>query len=73
MIKIKLARHGAKNSPSYRIVAIESGRKRGGAPLEILGFWHPAKDDKKIDKERLKFWLEKGAKKTDGVRKLLSK
>lgn len=71
MIKIRLARGGTKNKPFYRIVAIEESRKREGKPQDILGFWHPAKDIKKIDKKKLKFWLERGAKVTKAVEKLL--
>ena len=71
MIKIRLTRGGTKNKPFYRIVAIEESRKREGKPLDILGYWHPAKDTKKIDKKKLKFWIERGAKVTKAVEKLL--
>lgn len=71
MIKIRLARGGSKNDPFYRIVAIEESFKREGKPQDTLGFWHPAKDTKKIDKKKLKFWLERGAKITKAVEKLL--
>lgn len=71
MIKIRLARHGKKNDPFYKIVAIEKNRKREGKPLEVLGYWHPAKDDKKIDKKKIKKWLSNGAQITKGVKKLL--
>ncbi len=71
MIKIRLARGGTKNKPFYRIVAIEESRKREGKPLDILGYWHPGKDTKKIDKKKLKFWIERGAKVTKAVEKLL--
>lgn len=71
MIKIRLSRGGAKNAPFYRIVAIEERRKREGKPLDILGYWHPAKDDKKIDKEKIKQWVGKGAQITDAVKKLI--
>ncbi len=71
MIKIRLARGGRKNKPFYRIVAIEESRKREGRAQDIIGFWHPAKDIKKIDKKKLKFWLERGAQMTRAVKKLL--
>ncbi len=71
MIKIRLTRGGTKNKPFYRIVAIEESRKREGKPQDILGYWHPAKDTKKIDKKKLKFWIERGAKVTKAVEKLL--
>lgn len=72
MIKIRLARGGAKNSPFYRIVAIEEKRKRGGKPLDILGYWHPKKEIIKISKEKITSWKKKGAKTTKAVDKLLS-
>ena len=71
MIKIRLARGGAKNKPFYRIVAIEGSRKRGGKSLDTLGFWNPQKKELKIDKKKLEQWIQKGAKKTMAVTKLL--
>jgi len=71
MIKIRLSRGGVRNNPVYRIVAIDERRGREGKPLEILGFWHPAKATKRIDKKRLAAWVEKGAKTTRAVDKLL--
>lgn len=71
MIKIRLARGGTKNAPFYRIVAIDERRKREGKALDILGYWHPAKDDKKIDKEKVKHWVGKGAQITKAVKKLI--
>lgn len=73
MIKIRLARGGVKNKPFYRIVAIEESRKRGGKPLDIIGYWNPIKDELKIEKDKLKEWIEKGAQKTAAVEKLLKK
>ena len=71
MIRIRLARGGTKNKPFYRIVAIEKSRKRGGKALDILGYWDPIKDVKKIDKKKLKEWLSKGAKISKAVDKLI--
>ncbi len=71
MIKIRLARGGVKNNPFYRIVAIDERRKRGGKPLDILGFWHPAKGTKKIDKKKINAWVGKGAQLTKAVKELL--
>lgn len=71
MIKIRLARGGKKNQPFYRIVAIEKSRKRGGAPLEILGTYDPSKKKLELKKDKLKAWTEKGAQLSDAVRELL--
>lgn len=71
MIKIRLARTGAKNDPHYRIVAIEHTKKRGGEAVEILGHWYPKTNAKKIDKKSYEKWIQKGAKPTKAVRELL--
>jgi small subunit ribosomal protein S16 len=71
MIKIRLSRGGVKNAPFYRIIAIEKTRKREGKPLDILGFWHPAKNTKKIERKKIDEWVKKGAQITKAVQKLL--
>lgn len=72
MIRIRLAKHGSKNNPFYRIVAVEKRRKNKGKPLEVIGYWYPKKDLKKIDKEKFKSWVNKGAKASQAVSKLLN-
>ena len=49
MIRIRLNRKGVKNKPFYRIVAIDSKKKRGGKALAILGYWNPKKNEIKIN------------------------
>ena len=71
MVKIRLSRHGKRNDPFYRVVAIESQYKRGGTALEVLGHWHPRTNDKKIDKKAIEAWITKGAQASDAVRKLI--
>lgn len=71
MIKIRLSRRGVKNAPFWRIVAVDSKRKREGKPLDIIGYWHPIKNTKKIDKKKVENWVAKGAKITKAVEKLL--
>jgi small subunit ribosomal protein S16 len=73
MIRIRLTRKGKKNDPFYRIVAIESDKKREGEPLEVLGYWHPASKDKKIDKKAIDKWVKKGAQVSSAVKKLMDK
>jgi small subunit ribosomal protein S16 len=72
MLKIRLARVGAKNDPHYRVVVIEEKRKREGKSLEIIGHWHPAKGKRKIDHAKLKKWVSLGAKKTKAVDELVN-
>ena len=73
MIKIRLAKHGSKGNSVYRIVVIDKNRKREGKALEVIGYWHPSKSIKKIDAKKLDLWLQKGAKLTVGVKKLVNK
>lgn len=75
MIKIRLAQYGSRNRRTYRIVAIEEGKRRNGKPAEILGFYNPLVKpaQMKIDMERVKYWQSQGAQVTIGVAKLLEK
>jgi len=79
MIKIRLARKGAKKNPFYHIVVIEESAKRDGKPLDTIGYWSPTgprganKTSSKlqINKKSLDSWLTNGAKVTAAVKKLL--
>lgn len=71
MIRIRLARHGKKNDPFYRIVAIERKTKRGGRPLATLGHWHPKSDEVKVDKKGIEEFVKKGAQVSEAVKKLI--
>lgn len=74
-VKIRLTRMGSKKKPFYRIVAINTGTRRDGSPLETIGYYNPMTDpaDIKVDAEKLKKWLERGAKLTDTVNSLVKK
>jgi small subunit ribosomal protein S16 len=72
MVKIRLSRLGKKNDPFYRVVAIDSQRRREGRAISILGYWHPKKDIKKIDSKTIKEWAKKGAQVSKAVEKLIS-
>ncbi len=71
MVKIRLSRFGKKKSIFYRIVVCDEREKNKGRFLQILGFWNPKTDEKKIDKPSLEKWLAQGAKATPAVKKLL--
>lgn len=75
MIKIRLARVGAKNQPKYRIVAADEKFKRDGRFLEILGQYDPTRRPSaiSINKNRLEHWVSRGAKPTETVSRLVSK
>ena len=74
-VKIRLARHGAKKKPFYRIVVAESESPRDGKFLENVGTYDPLYDPAKITlkSERIQYWMTQGAKPTDTVRTLLKK
>ncbi|HCR14425.1 30S ribosomal protein S16 [Solidesulfovibrio sp.] len=74
-MKLRLTRMGSKKRPFYRIVAMDSATRRDGRALEFLGHYNPMVDpaEIKVDSEKVRFWLERGAKPTDTVRALLQK
>ncbi|MCL5875462.1 MAG: 30S ribosomal protein S16 [Candidatus Dependentiae bacterium] len=70
-VRIRLARIGTKNAPVYRIVAIDSKKKRDGAFLENLGTYDPIKGSLvQFHVERVNDWISKGAIPSDAVKKL---
>lgn len=75
MLKIRLAQHGSKNRRTFRIVAIEEGKRRNGKPVEVLGFYNPLVKPAQmtLDEARLSYWKKLGAVVTVGVAKLLTK
>ena len=74
-VKIRLARHGAKKKPFYRIVIADSESPRDGKFLENVGTYDPAYDPAKITikTDRVRYWMDQGALPTDTVRSLLKK
>lgn len=74
-VAIKLARIGKKGQPYYRIIVIDKRKKTNSLYLEKIGFYNPIANPAVIDfdKERLNFWIEKGAQLTEGVSKLIGK
>ena len=75
MVKIRLARHGAKKRPFYRIVAADSRSPRDGRFLERLGSYDPTRDPALIEikQDRLTEWLKNGAQPTETVARLIKK
>ena len=74
-VVIRLTRRGAKKKPFYRVVAADKRFPRDGRFLEILGTFDPLKeeDNIKIDTEKAKAWIAKGAKPSKTVESLLKK
>jgi len=69
-VKIRLKRMGAKKAPHYRVVVADSRSPRDGRFIEEIGYYNPvAKPEEiKIDVEKAKDWLSKGAQPTDTAR-----
>jgi small subunit ribosomal protein S16 len=77
MLKIRLARGGAKKRPYYSIVVADSHSPRDGRFIEKVGNYNPLlkKDDPNrvnLKVERLQEWISKGASPTDRVARFLA-
>ena len=74
-VKIRLARHGAKKRPFYRIVVADSEFPRDGRYLENVGTYNPLLDPAEITlkQDRIKYWMSQGAIPTNTVKSILKK
>jgi small subunit ribosomal protein S16 len=74
-VKIRLARHGAKKRPFYRIVVADSQSRRDGRFIEKVGTYNPLTDPVAIslNSERVAYWMGQGAIPTDTVKSILKK
>jgi small subunit ribosomal protein S16 len=74
-VRIRLARHGKKKAPFYRLVVADSRSPRDGRFIELIGTYNPMTDpaDVKVDEERALHWLSVGAIPSDTARALLRK
>jgi small subunit ribosomal protein S16 len=72
---IRLARHGAKKKPFYRIIVADRRFAEDGRRLEQLGVYDPRQNPSRIelDAERLSKWLQRGAKPSATVAQLIKK
>ena len=72
-VKIRLKRLGKVRVPQYRIVVVDSRKKRDGKVIEEIGKYHPKEDPSYISvvSERAQYWLGVGAQPSDAVAKLL--
>jgi small subunit ribosomal protein S16 len=72
-VKIRLRRIGAKKHPFYRLVVADSRSPRDGKFIEILGTYDPMTEPVKlnIDQDKVKAWLQKGARPSDTARAFL--
>jgi small subunit ribosomal protein S16 len=75
-VKIRLARGGTKKRPYYRVVVADERAPRDGRFIEKVGTYNPllpgdSAERVKLDLERIKHWLSKGAQPTDRVLRFL--
>lgn len=75
MVKIRLRRMGAKKSPFYRIVVADSRSPRDGRFVESLGTYDTTAEPAaiQVDRERVLWWLSKGAQMTQTVKSIFKK
>ncbi|HBQ20458.1 MAG: 30S ribosomal protein S16 [Deltaproteobacteria bacterium GWA2_38_16] len=75
MVAMRLARQGTNKRAFFRIVVAEKSFPRNGRTIENVGTYDPLKTDAQVvlKMDRVKFWLEKGAQPTLGVKNLLRK
>lgn len=74
MVKIRLMRLGAKRNPHYRVVVVDSRKRRSSDYIESLGYYDPrdtVETPLKLDTERATYWLSQGAQPTETAVKLL--
>jgi small subunit ribosomal protein S16 len=75
VLTIRLARVGARKQPHYRVVVIEKARARNGRSVEVVGTYNPRTNPASVDlkRDRIDYWVSKGAQLSDRVSKLLAK
>jgi small subunit ribosomal protein S16 len=76
-VRLRLARTGRKNRPSFRVAAFDSRTRRDGRPIEYLGHYDPlVKDFEKavvLDVDRAMWWISKGAKCSETIASFLKR
>ena len=75
MLRIRLARTGAKKQTSYRVVVIDREMARDGRFVEILGHYNARRNPPELvlNRERVSYWLGRGAQPSETVRSFLKK
>ncbi len=77
MVRLRLMRMGKNRQPSFRLCACDARPPRGGASLEILGWYDPlTRDDAKrfsLKPDRIRHWLSLGAQPSEAVASILRK
>lgn len=71
MLKIRLSRTGKKGQAYFRVVVVEHTKKPKGEYLELLGTYNPHEKVLKVKKDRIEYWVSKGAQTSPTVNNLL--
>jgi len=73
MLKIRMARFGAKKKPTYRVVVIDQRRARDSRCVEVVGQYNPIAKPAvvNLNQERIAHWIKSGAQPSDTVARLL--
>nr|YP_009745234.1 ribosomal protein S16 [Halymenia maculata]QIG87244.1 ribosomal protein S16 [Halymenia maculata] len=73
MLKIRLKRFGRKKQPSYRIIVIDSRKRRDGKAIEEVGFYNTLTKQIKLDITKIQKRIKEGAQATKTVHNLIIK
>jgi len=75
LLRIRLRRVGKKKRPAYRVVVADSRAPQRGAFIETIGLYDPLTEPAtvNIDQEKVQKWLQKGARPSETVAKLLAR
>jgi small subunit ribosomal protein S16 len=72
MLTIRLTRKGKKNQPFFRVVVVDKRRSsKGGRAVEDLGYVNPLTKKRSLKKERVQYWISKGAQPSATIHNLL--
>ena len=75
MVALRLTRQGSKDRPYYKIVAVDSRKRRDGRYIEQIGTYDPMKDgvNYDLDLEKADKWIGNGAKPSKTVSDIIKK
>jgi len=75
MVVIRLRRAGSNKRPFFRLVVTDSRAARDSSFVEILGHYNPRSKPAvvEVNKERVDYWIKKGAQPSDSVRTLIAR
>lgn len=76
-VRIRLARTGRTNRPYFRVGAFDARTRRDGSPIEYVGHYDPLQKDFNagvhLDLDRVKYWIDHGAKCSETVASFLKR